>query len=502
MFLSDNKKIELEYMSDNSNINIAHNIEEMNLSKLTKLELLVKCEENGITKCKSKTKDELITLLQGKCSEKKKVELIIVDDDEGEVLLSNNNNNNNIKEQNISYSDLSVNLTKNIDSLEKKNNGIYFTPPNTIIKNLKILEPYMANIKNVLEPSCGSCEYILRLHEKYDLNIVGIEYNNIIYEGIKHIQNNTDKIKLYNENYLTYSSEEKYDLIIGNPPYFVMSKDDVEDKYYTYFDGRPNIFILFIIKSLQLLNEGGILSFVLPKNFLNCLYYDKTRKHIYDNFVIIDIIECNDTYLETAQETIIIIIQKNNNLVKNNQRFSLNNNKYTIFGLPESINKLNKLYEGSSTLTKLGFKANVGNIVWNQCKDELTDDATKTLLIYSSDIKNNKLNVQTYKNKSKNNYINREGEKAPLLVVNRGYGVGKYNFTYCLIDMEQEYCIENHLICIRCINEITNNDLRLLYGKIIKSFEKKQTKEFIKIYFGNNAINTTELCEILPIYDI
>ena len=26
--------------------------------------------------------------------------------------------------------------------------------------------------------------------------------------------------------------------------------------------------------------------------------------------------------------------------------------------------------------------------------------------------------------------------------------------------------------------------------------------EFIKIYFGNNAINTTELCKILPIYDI
>ena len=42
----------------------------------------------------------------------------------------------------------------------------------------------------------------------------------------------------------------------------------------------------------------------------------------------------------------------------------------------------------------------------------------------------------------------------------------------------------------------------MLYEKIIMSFEKKQTKEFIKLYFGNNAINTTELCEILPIYDI
>jgi hypothetical protein len=217
--------------------------------------------------------------------------------------------------------------------------------------------------------------------------------------------------------------------------------------------------------------------------------------------MIIDIIECNDNYLETSQETIIMVIQKTNN-VMNNGMFSLNKNKYTIFGLPESIYKFNELYKDSKTLSQLGFKVNVGNIVWNQCKDQLTNDNKKTLLIYSSDIKNNKLNIQTYKNKSKNNYINRKGETTPLLVVNRGYGVGKYNFTYCLINMEQEYCIENHLICVRYMNNITNDKLTLFYEKIIKSFEKKQTKEFIKLYFGNNAINTTELCEILPIYDI
>ncbi len=493
----DNKKIDLNNMTHVSS-NITCNIKEMDLTKLSKRELLEKCEELGIKKCKSKNKGELIDLLQNKPFEKKKIKLIIEEDKENQLLSTNIND----KEQtNINYSKLSINLTKNINSNVKKNYGIYFTPPKTIIKNLKILEPYMANVKNVLEPSCGSCEYILMLDQKYDLNIVGIEYHKDIYEGIKHIENNKDNIKLYNENYLNYLTEEKYDLIIGNPPYFVMSKDDVEENYYSYFDGRPNIFILFIIKSIKLLNDGGILSFVLPKNFLNCLYYDKTRKYICENFMIIDIIECNDNYLETSQETIIMVIQKTNN-VMNNGMFSLNKNKYTIFGLPESIYKFNELYKDSKTLSQLGFKVNVGNIVWNQCKDQLTNDNKKTLLIYSSDIKNNKLNIQTYKNKSKNNYINRKGETTPLLVVNRGYGVGKYNFTYCLINMEQEYCIENHLICVRYMNNITNDKLTLFYEKIIKSFEKKQTKEFIKLYFGNNAINTTELCEILPIYDI
>jgi len=44
--------------------------------------------------------------------------------------------------------------------------------------------------------------------------------------------------------------------------------------------------------------------------------------------------------------------------------------------------------------------------------------------------------------------------------------------------------------------------LKILYKKIMKSFDYSKTQNFISLYFGNNAINTTELCEILPIYDI
>jgi adenine-specific DNA-methyltransferase len=481
----------------------------MDLTKLKKTELLEKCKEIGIKNYKSKNKEELIYLLQNTHTNThnrpvKKIQFIIEDD----FANANNDLINTINEESIiSYSNLSIELTKQIKTDEKKNNGIFFTPPNTIIKNIQLLEPYMSNVKNVLEPSCGSCEYITMLNQKYNLNIVGIEYHKAIYESIKHIQNDRPNIKLYNLNYLNYTTEEKYDLIIGNPPYYVMSKEDVESQYYEFYDGRPNIFILFIIKSLQLLNDDGILSFVLPKSFLNCLYYDKTRKYIFEHFKIIHIVECNDKYLETCQETIIIIIQNNNNNSNNNNNnsnntFCLKKNKYTIFGVPESISKLYKLYEGSTSLEQLGFKVTVGNIVWNQCKDDLTNDSTKTLLIYSSDIKNNKLNIQKYKNELKKNYINKEGHTTPLLVINRGYGVGKYNFTYCLIDMEKEYLVENHLICLKYMKNITNDELRLLYRQIINSFEKKNTKEFIELYFGNNAINTTELCELLPIYDV
>ena len=64
-FLSDNQKIELNNMTDISS-NITCIIEEMDLTKLSKPELLSKCEELGITKCKSKNKNELIGLINHK----------------------------------------------------------------------------------------------------------------------------------------------------------------------------------------------------------------------------------------------------------------------------------------------------------------------------------------------------------------------------------------------------------------------------------------------------
>jgi len=110
--------------------------------------------------------------------------------------------------------------------------------------------------------------------------------------------------------------------------------------------------------------------------------------------------------------------------------------------------------------------------------------------------------IKEYSNKDKKNYIDKPGDNSPLLVINRGYGVGSYNFNYCIINEKANitYLVENHLICIRHVEAIPNKDLIKKYKEIIKSFNNKKTGDFIKMYFGNNAINTTELCKILPIY--
>jgi len=409
----------------------------------------------------------------------------------------------------IKYSDLSLSLTKSISKIDKKSEGIYFTPPSMVNKTLQILEPYIDNVLTILEPSCGSCEYITALHERFpQCEIVGFETNKTIFQSIQSIALSNFNIHLYNQDYLLYQSQTSYDLIIGNPPYLVVKKQSVSKEYYDYFDGRPNIFVLFLIKSLKLLSPNGILSFILPKSFLSCLYYDKTRKYITKYFNILVIIECEDNYIETKQETILFIVQKRtfdvDIIIESNTKYVLEVNNYTIFGRQESICELKGLYENSTSLSRLRFTVSVGSVVWNQQKSMLTDDPTKTLLIYSSDISDNKLNPKSYSNDSKKNYINKHGNNEPILVLNRGYGVGSYNFEYCLIEGGFQYLIENHLICIKYPNNgcehLDISQLISLYTQITLSFDNEKTKRFIELYFGNNAINTTEIAHILPIY--
>lgn len=406
-------------------------------------------------------------------------------------------------ESNKQFSLLSYEITKNLESSVIKDNGIYFTPNDVILlclNKIKKLElEYNIIINEILEPCCGSCEFVLLLDDYYkNKNIDAIENNSEIFKKIKNINLKNNNLELEHKNFFFKETNKKYDLIIGNPPYYVLSKNDISEKYYKYFDGRPNIFILFIIECLKKLNKNGILCFVLPINFMNCIYYDKTRKYIKSNYTILDITFFKDSkFLNTRQDVFIMIVQNSN---KNNDKFILNVSGYTIFNEEEKIEKLKKLYEGSSNLNKLNFKVNVGNVIWNEKKSILTDDTSKTLLIYSGYISENKLVVKKFNNELKKNYINKKGLNELCLIINRGYGKGNYKFSYALVDTDKDYLIENHLLVIKYCGNKSKDEVRNLYKRIIDSFDNEKTKEFISIYFGNNALNTNELIHILPIY--
>ena len=399
---------------------------------------------------------------------------------------------------------LSKCITQGFTHEEKKKDGIFFTPPSiikTMTECIKNIQDFHVN--TVLEPSCGSCEIIHHLQQAFEnIHITGIEKNTRIYEQIQDKFDENLGVSLLHRDFLQWDivNEQKFDLIIGNPPYFVVKKDNIDESFYNLIDGRPNIFVLFLIHSLQKLNDNGVLAFVLPHNFTNCVYYSKVRNYIYENFAIIDIIDClDDTFVDTKQETLVFILQKKQDK-NDNIRFTLSINNNIIFNTPSKIHIITQLYKDSVSLYSLGCEVSVGTVVWNQCKDILTDDDTQTRLIYSGDIKTNKLEEVNYKDPSKQNYIMKDGYTGPILLLNRGYGKGKYRFSYCLVDMDTPYLIENHVISIRIRGALSKEILLERYNKIIQSFCNDKTQEFIQLYFGNNAINTTELKYVLPIY--
>ena len=382
------------------------------------------------------------------------------------------------------FSELSIILTKNLEKKVKQDEGIFFTPKNIIQKNIIILKELgflNGNNLNVLEPSMGSGEFVNQLLLLNNIDkITGIELNEQIYENIKN-KYNSERVNIINENFLGYETNQKFDLIIGNPPYFVIKKEETNiikkkdnelnktqkinrvsnkacNKYKEYFEGRPNIYILFIIICLKYLKENGILSFIIPKNFLNCLYYNKLREYIYNNYTILKIVDTAKDFIDTNQETIIFIVQnnkENNNEI--NKDFMLNINNSLIFNDKNNISKLKIILENSKNLKNLNFVVSVGNVVWNQCKDILTNDKTKPRLIYNSDIKNNKLDITDFealrkKKKDNNgniiynengdvvfleaekkNYIKKKGGyKEPLLVINTGLlnGTGNVDISF------------------------------------------------------------------------
>jgi hypothetical protein len=394
-----------------------------------------------------------------------------------------------------------------LSKTEKMEYGIFISPRIIITKLINYVIQYananQIDIKRILEPSCGTCEIINYCDEEFhSVELCGIEYNDKIFNAIKDLKFQ-NKVELVKSDFMVYEPASEYDLIVGNPPYFVCKKTDIPTKYHEFCSGRPNIFGLFIIHSLTMLKQGGILAFIIPKSFLNSLYYASIRNYIKKTCKIVNILdfEQDNDFIDTDQSTFGLVIQKIEGLEESEGTecdFSMKINGNFIF--TTSTAELKKLFEGSTTLEKMGLKVRTGNIVWNEHKEELTDDSEETLLIYNTNIsKDNKLEVKKFKNEEKGQYIKKDGRLKPTLVVNRGNGNSAYKLNYAVITTGP-YLIENHLNEIYSPNQLEKKDLLELYHKIINSFKNPKTQHFIDQFLGNNGLSKTELESVFPIY--
>lgn len=413
------------------------------------------------------------------------------------------------------YSTLSVEITKIIPKKVKQDNGIYITPRVIIDKLIRRVllfqkEKRLPKFAAILEPSCGTNEFINYLNDTLvNVNITGIELNQLLYNEIKAIDytnktKNKNTVNLLCEDFIQYSTSDQYDFIIGNPPYVVCKKSDIPKEYVEHMSGRPNLFGIFILHSLSLLKPGGILAFVVPKSFLNSVYYAKIRNFIKNTCTIVDIVdfELNDEFLETQQATMGLILHKQQTTGPTNNpcNYSLKMGDNYMFSV--NVAHLQTILKGSKTLEQLGLSVKTGSIVWNEHKDMLTDDANATALLYNTNItKNNEIVLTTFKNDEKHQYIHMTGTDAPVIVVNRGNGNSAYKLNYALVNRPgNPYLAENHLNVIYSKTITDTATLLPLFNKVIDSFKDKRTAEFIKTFLGNNGLSKTELETIFPIY--
>ena len=405
------------------------------------------------------------------------------------------------------FSELTIEITKNLTKEEKKDHGIFITPKSIISALYSTVLAHLKNdassIKRILEPSCGTCEIVNFCDNNlHGVEIDAIEYHSKIYDAIKDLtfKNN---VKLYHEDFLKFKPANDYDLVIGNPPYFVCKKSDVPLEYCEYIHGRPNIFGVFILRSLALTRPGGIIALIIPKSFLNSLYYSKIRNYIKQTCSIIkidDYSSLND-FIDTDQSTFGLVLQKNTAEVEPTEcKYSMLFNGNFMF--TNNSSELREIFEGATTIEKMGLKVRTGQVVWNEVKDELTNNEADAVLIYNTNIsKDNKLELKKFKNDQKGQYINRDGRSDPVLVVNRGNGNSAYKLNYAVIS-ECSFLVENHLNEIYAPEEMNSEQALKMYKKIIRSFENPKTKKFIKMFLGNNGLSKTELETIFPIYEI
>ncbi|MBS1646243.1 MAG: N-6 DNA methylase [Bacteroidetes bacterium] len=84
-----------------------------------------------------------------------------------------------------------------------------------------------------------------------------------------------------------------FDVVIGNPPYVTIGgKEDTlflkpEVDYllsrYLSNDYKPNLYAFFYEKALKILKENGLVSFIVPRTFIDNIYYRKLREHFTKN---------------------------------------------------------------------------------------------------------------------------------------------------------------------------------------------------------------------------
>lgn len=106
---------------------------------------------------------------------------------------------------------------------------------------------------------------------------------------------------------------ERFDIIVGNPPWGGTLTDTEKKRYrreYSCARSGINTFTLFMERSLDLLNEGGHLGFLVPEAYLNIKAHSQSRKNILSATAIEEISLWGEQFRNVFAPAVSIILRK------------------------------------------------------------------------------------------------------------------------------------------------------------------------------------------------